>query len=255
MKKGSKKSKITEGQISLGPFLKFSDASIAEIAGLAGFDHVIIDLEHGPLDILAAQEIVRAAETGGAVPMIRVSSNSEPEILRALDIGARGVHVPHVDDRASAEKAVRACYYHPKGERGVCRYVRNAAYTGIPKEEYFQYANDSVVPILHLEGKKAFENLDEILEVEGIGVVFIGPYDLSQSCGVPGQIKSEVVVSAMKDAVTRARAAGVQVGTFVESVGDARFWNDLGVNYLCYSVDVGIFFDACRQIAESFKKL
>jgi len=245
--------RLSGGETSVGPFLKLSDPAVVEIMGLAGFDHVVIDLEHGPHSIESAQNLVRAAELRGLAPLVRVAANEPSQILRALDIGAQGVHVPHISSAADAQKAVSACRFFPRGERGLCRYVRAAEYTHLPAEEHLAESNRRVVPILHIEGVKGIENLDSILPLAGIGALFIGPYDLSQSCGVPAEVHHPLVIEKMREAVAKAREAGVFLGTFVESVDDVRLWSELGVQYLCYSVDVGLLYRACREITDALK--
>lgn len=246
--------RLREGHVVVGPFMKFGDAAAAEIMGLAGFDYVIIDLEHGPLSVETAQGLVRAARLAGAAPVIRVAANAGPDILRALDIGAEGVQVPHVDSAEAAEQAVRYARYHPEGERGVCRYVRAAGYSSEDRFRYFARANEETCVVLHIEGREGVERLEEILTVPGVDVVFLGPYDLSQSLGVPGQVRHPAVIERMQEAVRRARAAGVAVGTFADDVTVAREWVMLGVQYISYSVDVGILYEACRRAASEIKE-
>ena len=245
--------RLSDGATSVGPFLKLSDPAVVEIMGLAGFDHVVIDLEHGPHSIESAQNLVRAAELRGLAPLLRVARNEPSQILRALDIGAQGVHVPHISSAEDAQKAVSACRFFREGERGLCRYVRAAEYTNLPAEVHLADSNRRVAPILHIEGVKGIENLDSILEITGIGVLFIGPYDLSQSCGVPAEVRHPRVIEKMRAAVAKAKAAQVFLGTFVESVEDVRLWSELGIQYLCYSVDVGLLYRACREITDALK--
>ena len=249
------KERIRSGGISCGPFLKIRDPAVVEVAALAGFGHVIIDLEHGPGTIESAQDLVRAAEARGIAPLIRVGTNSESAVLRALDIGAEGVHVPHVSSAEDAQRALDSCYYHPAGHRGVCRFVRAAGYSSQDKEAYFAAANARTVPVLHIEGTAGIDALPEILQLSGHGVLFLGPYDLSQSCGVPGQVHHPDVVARMRNAVQLARERDVAVGTFVDTVEDARVWVELGVQYICLSVDVGILYDACAGLVRDFASL
>lgn len=239
---------FANGRVSFGPFLKLADPSIVEICALAGFDHVVIDREHGPLSVETVQNLIRAAELRGIVPFVRVPRNEPSEILRVLDVGAVGVHIPQIATAEDAGRAAQACRFHPQGERGVCRFVRAAAYTSIPALEHFAASNERTVVVVHIEGTEGIAHLNEILAVPGVSVLFLGPYDLSQACGVPGEVHHPKVQEMMRQAVAQARAAGAVVGTFVESPEEARAWAALGVQYLCYSVDVGIFHEACKGI-------
>lgn len=234
----------------LGTFSKTEDPAMIETMGLAGLDFVILDTEHGPNDALSLQNLIRAAEAGGTLPFVRVPEGDFTRISAALDIGAAGVQVPQIVCAADARKAIEHARFYPKGNRGVCRYVRAAGYSSMDKAEYFRKADESIM-ILQLEGKEALENFDEIIQVEGIDIIFVGPYDLSQSLGVPGEVNHPQVVAKVEDICTRCRAQGIAVGTFVESVETARFWITRGVSYVCYSVDVGLMYQACAGLCSN----
>ena len=231
-----------------GPFCKILDPAVVELAALAGFDFVIVDMEHGPYSIETVQQMLRAAEARGITAVVRVTENSETSILRVLDIGAQCIQVPQISTPEDAEKVVKSAMFHPKGERGMCRYVRAGEYTAIDKAEHFGRANENIVIIIHIEGVSGLENLPSILENDGIDVIFLGPYDLSQSCGVPGQVHHEKVVKRMEEAVVLAKKSGKVVGTFVETVEDAKKWEKIGVQYISYAVDTGIILKAFQQI-------
>lgn len=239
---------LKEGKTVFGPFCKIQDPTIVEIAALAGFDFIIIDMEHGAFSIESVQQMVRAAEARGITPVVRVTENNETLMLRALDIGIKCIQVPKISTEGDAQDVLNATLFHPRGERGMCRYVRAANYTATATTEYFGRSNDSVMSIIHIEGVEGLENLPTILTLEGIDVIFLGPYDLSQSCGVPGQVHHPKVVSRMEEAVEQAKRYGKAVGTFVESVEDARKWEEIGVQYIAYAVDVGIVMNAFQEI-------
>ena len=273
------KQKMNDGHAVLGPFLKMNDPALIEQAALAGFDFCIIDMEHGPISFESAQNLIRAAELHGMSPIIRTTDTSDENILRALDLGAHGVEVPQVNSKESAQAVVSASKYFPEGTRGVCRYTRAAEYTHVEKSKHFKLSNERTMVLVHIEGLfpvqlllvdfnlqilysichlieglEGINNLDEILDVKGLDVIFLGPYDLSQSCGVPGDVTNPIVVEKMKEAVKKAAAKGVKVGTFVESAENAKFWRNQGVLYIAYSVDCGIYFNACKNIVDSVNK-
>ncbi len=247
--------KFKKNICSTGTFSKCSDPAMIECIGLAGFDFVIIDLEHGPNSFETAQNLVRAAVIHNLTPVIRVGENSESMISKALDIGARGVQVPQVNSRPDALKVVDAAKFSPEGNRGVCRFVRAAGYSSIGKGEYFEQSNKQNLVIVHIEGKTGIENFEEIIEVDGIDIIFLGPYDLSQSLGVPGQINHPKVIEAMKRVIAKSSVKNKSVGTFVETPEDYKRWKDLGLIYLAYQVDTGIFYDACFNICNTLNKL
>lgn len=241
------RNKMNSGEVLLGPFMKTSDPMFVESAGIAGFDYAILDTEHGPVNLTEQQNNVRAAELREMASIIRVSGIEEHQIGAALDIGASGIQVPQIKCAGDAKKVVKYARFYPYGMRGVCRFVRAAEYSAMDRTEYFESSKDVIV-IIQLEGTEALQNLEEILEVDGIDIVFIGPYDLSQSLGVPGQIDNPLVIEKMKHIVDEAKKRNVIVGTFVDNYDLMNMWKEAGVQYISYSVDAGIFVDACKHI-------
>jgi len=253
MKKNYLKEVLMNGKTVFGPFLKITDPAVVEIMGFAGFDFVIIDQEHGPISVQSAQDMIRAAESVNINPIIRVANNDESLILRALDIGAQGIEIPQINCKSDALRAVNSVKYSPQGGRGVCRYVRAANYSSMDKFKYFESANQETMIIIHIEGVKGINNLDEILSVSGIDVVFIGPYDLSQSLGIPGKVNDSLVVEKMKEVVLKCKQHKIAVGTFADDVQTAKIWTSLGVQYMSFSVDVGILYEAGKDIMNKLK--
>ena len=246
-------SKLKKNDYVVGPFSKSTDPSIVECIGMAGFDFIIIDLEHGLNTNESALNLVRAALLHGITPIIRVSQNNESLISKALETGAMGVQVPQVSSKQDALKVVNAAKFSPLGNRGVCRYVRAAGYSSKEKNSYFEEANSTTVIIIQIEGERGIDNIDEILDVEGVDVIFLGPYDLSQSLGVPGQVNHPKVICAMEKVLEKAASKNKAVGTFVENPKDLKIWRDLGILYLAYKVDVGIFYEACLEINDQLR--
>ena len=244
--------KLKESYV-LGPFAKTSDPAIIEIIGYSGFDFVIIDLEHGPNSVETAQNLIRAAQIGKVFPIVRVKEGNASVIGEVLDIGAGGIEVPQISTAEEAEAVIQRAKFAPRGKRGVCRFVRAADYSALDRYRYFKESNQTVV-ILHLEGTEAVDNIESILQVEGIDILFIGPYDLSQSLNVPGQIDHPAVTGKMQEIVKQCLDAGTAVGTFVDTLDNAKKWRDMGVVYLSYSVDLGIFYEACRSIVQEINQ-
>jgi len=253
MKRNHLKKALRDGKVVFGSFLKFTDPAVVEIMGFAGFDFIIIDAEHGPISMQSAQNMIRSAETANITPIIRVSSNDEALILRALDIGAQGIEIPQINSKSQAIKAVKSVKYSPQGERGVCRYIRASNYSSMDKFKYFKSANEETMIIAHIEGVEGINNLDEILSVSGIDVIFIGPYDLSQSLGIPGQVNNPLVVKKMKEVVLKCKQNKIAVGTFADDIKTAKSWVSLGVQYMAFSVDVGILYDTSKTIVRELK--
>lgn len=236
----------------LGVFSKTSDPSMIEAMGKSGIDYVILDLEHGPNNLLSLQNLIRAAEVAGTVPLVRVPEEAWGTISAVLDIGAAGVQVPKITTAAEVRKVKEMARFFPNGNRGMCRYVRAAGFSSANKAEYFRSADHNLL-ILQLEGQEAIDNLDEILREGGMDVLFIGPYDLSQSLGVPGEVEHPKVAEQMQLIVAKCLQADVAVGTFVESARLSDYWRKQGVRYISYAVDVGLLYGTCAEIASQFR--
>jgi len=254
MRENQLKRKLASGQTVIGPFVNCADASFIEIIGLAGFDFAIVDMEHGPLSVETASDLCRAAQLVGLDPIVRVRKNDAPQIQRALDIGSAGVQVPQIETREQAEAVVRAAKYAPLGMRGVSFFTRAGDYTVLSTEGLTDRLNREQIVIIHIEGVRGLQNLDEIITVPHIDVIFLGPYDLSQSFGIPGQVNDPRVVKGMEEAVAKIRAAGKAAGTFAADPATARKWIQAGVQYMSLGVDVGIFAQACRDLLQAVRQ-
>lgn len=238
--------KMQEGTV-FGPFSKTSDPAFIECLGQAGFDFVILDLEHGPNSPETLQNLIRAAELNGLLPIVRVEENNYSQIGKVLDIGAGAIQIPQVTCVEDIRKVLNHAKFSPLGMRGVCRFVRAAGYSAQEREEYFKEANQALI-IIQLEGTEALENLDDILSFGGFDILFIGPYDLSQSLGLTGKVDHPLVEEKIREIIARARLKNIQVGNFTDTLENAVKWMQAGVRYISYSVDVGLYFEACRSI-------
>jgi 4-hydroxy-2-oxoheptanedioate aldolase len=236
----------------VGIFSKTSDPGFIEAMGYGGFDFVIIDLEHGPNSVQTVQDLLRAAQIGRIFPLVRVKEDCPSVIGEVLDIGAGGIQVPQVSNAETAKEVITLARFSPEGKRGVCGFVRAANYSSMDRFRYFKEANETVI-VLQLEGQEAIENIDRILEVEGIDIVFIGPYDLSQSLGVIGEIDHPSVEEKMREIVDKSLQRGVAVGTFVDTFENADKWRNAGIKYIAYSVDMGIFYEKCSEIVKRIR--
>lgn len=248
------KDKLRRGETVLGTFSKTSDPAFIEASGYAGFDYVILDMEHGPSNVAMLQNLIRAAEITGMIPIVRVPFETASDMGRVLDIGAGGVQIPQICNARQARMAVEVSKFSPLGNRGVCRFVRAAKYSVTDRYEYFKNADEALV-ILQLEGREAIESLDEILEVRGIDVIFVGPYDLSQSLGVRGQVEHGAVVGKIEEINARCREKGIATGVFVDNMAALEKWKKSGVQYLSYSVDIGLYAEHCRELIEKYRKV
>lgn len=213
MRTNTLKSRWAAKEAVVGPLLSFNSPEIVEFCGYLGFDFVLIDAEHNLVSPETCQELVRAAESAGIAPLVRVPRNDQTTILPYLETGVMGVLVPHVRSRDDAEKAVRAVKYPPRGNRSAAGSSRPANY-GLTQSpaEYFRAANDQTAVLALIEEEEGFRNLEEIGRVEGLDVLFFGDGDLAMDMGFPGQREHPDVRRVVNDAYARGRAAGFALG-------------------------------------------
>ena len=246
------KQRLEGGESVVGTFVGIPSPIVAEAAVLAGLDFAVIDQEHGPVSAETALSMCASTQQAGGAPIVRVRGNDQPEIQRALDVGAAGVQVPQVETRADAEAAADAARFAPTGTRGLNPYVRAGEYGGTP--DYTDEQNDETLLIVHVEGEAGLDNVDDILAVDGIDMIFLGPYDLSQALGVPGDVTADVVVDTMEDVRQRAADAGKIVGAYADTPAIASEWVDVGVQYVTVSVDCAILEGAFADVADAVER-
>jgi 2-keto-3-deoxy-L-rhamnonate aldolase RhmA len=225
------KAKLKKGEAAIGTLLYIPSAKLAELVALCGYEFLVIDQEHGSIGVEAAEDMVRASELHNCVPIVRVSHLHSHTILQALDMGAMGVHVPNVNTAEDARRAVRLTRYASLGERGLAG-VRAYRY-GLREKmaDYCRQANEEVMVIAHVESVEAVENLDAMLEVEGVDVYYLGPSDLSNSMGQPG-VQDAKLQKVVADAIAKIVKAGKVAGTIATDVATARRHLDAGVRYI-----------------------
>ena len=251
--RGDLKKRLLSGETVIGPFVIVPSMNLVETLGYSGMDFCILDTEHGPLSIQTVNELVISAQGSGVAPIIRIPKNEESLVLRALDIGADGVQVPQINSINDAKKVVESAKYSPLGHRGVSISTRAGNYFKNEAENHTNIQNDETMTVVHIEGREGLNNLDEIMTVDGIDVLFLGPYDISQSLGVPGDVRSKIVEDALKEAARKARSEGRVVGSYAKDIDMGKWLIDLGVQYLSINVDATIYMQACENIVSELK--
>jgi 4-hydroxy-2-oxoheptanedioate aldolase len=207
------KAKLTAGQPALGMSIMIPSPQLVEMAAGAGFDWVLIDCEHGTITRESAELMIMAAEASGITPIVRPRTKTHQDIVELMDCGAAGVQVPHVITRDDARAAVDAVKFHPAGRRSLAAGTRASGY-GYKGSmgDFTQAANRETLVAVQIEDEAALANVDAILKVEDIDVFFIGPSDLSQSMGFPGNPKAEPVAKAIDATLKTILAAGKTPG-------------------------------------------
>ncbi len=209
MKPNRMKEKLRAKEPVFGVSVMIPSPQIVEMIAAAGFDWVLLDCEHGTLTLESVELMAMAAEASGITAIARPMTRSAEHILQVLDRGVMGVQVPHVNSAEQARAVIAAVKYHPAGRRGLAAGTRAANYDAHGTlAEYVQAANESTLIAIQLEDQAAVEHIDELLQVEGIDVFFIGPSDLSQSMGHPGNPKAPAVAQAIESSLRKIVAAG-----------------------------------------------
>jgi len=247
------KKRLKAGKPCLGTFAKFTDPAAVEILALSGFDFVVIDREHTQMDNETMVNLIRAAHAGGITPTVRVRELNAADILHALDAGALGVQVPQVNTVAHARAVIDAVKYAPLGRRGYAATQRSARYGFDLPAAYATQSNAETLVTIYCETREAVENLDDILAVPGLDVIFLGPADLSASYGVIGDTAHSLVQSAMDTVIAKTRAAGLAVGTVCRDPAGARKLVERGVTYISLDADQGLLGQIGRRYVSEFK--
>ncbi len=213
MQSNRMKDLIKNGNPAFGVSVQFPSAEIVEMIGELGFDWVMLDAEHGSITPDNVGPLILAAELHGITPVVRPEKNDPAIINKYLDRGAMGVQVPHVNTADEAQAAVDACRFYPEGKRGLGGGRMADFGFGVSTKEYVRSANEQMLVCVQIEDTEAVGNLDEILSVEGVDVFFIGPTDLAQSLGHPGENGHPNVRRVIDETFTRIHAAGKASGT------------------------------------------
>jgi 4-hydroxy-2-oxoheptanedioate aldolase len=237
MLQNTTKAKLADGQAVFGCFVRTAEPSLIEYVALLGWDFLVLDAEHGTLQPNQVEDLCRAIEPRGVTPMVRVTTNDAPTILRFLDTGAHGVHVPWVNSAAEAERAVRSVKYTPRGIRGLAG--SRASEWGLrePVGEYVQRANRETLVVIQVETQDAVDAIDDYLAIDGIDVLFLGPTDLSQSLGHPGELRHPDVLKAMDRVADAVIGSGKTLGIYAGTVDMTKEWLDRGARYFTTSLE------------------
>lgn len=222
---------------SIGSWISAGNTAVAEILARAGFEWLVIDLEHSTIDLAMAGELIRVIDLCGVAPLVRLTSNDADLTKRVLDAGAHGIVVPMVNSPDEARRAVAATRYAPAGTRGVG--LSRAQGYGTSFADYLRWQTDGPTVIVQIEHRDALEHLPDILAVPGVDGLIIGPYDLSCSLGIPGQFDRPEYTEAMRHILETARSLDVPAGLHIVEPDLDRLERTIreGYAFIAYSVD------------------
>lgn len=256
--KNKLKEKMRKAIPVVGTFFETGSVTTVECMGLSGLDFLVIDTEHGPFDVESAMEFVRAAELRGIEPLVRIKDHSRASVLKMLDIGAKGLIVPNIETVEQVTKLVEYGKYYPLGRRGFaaarCGGFGFDEHASGPVSEYFRISNDETMIIPQCETKSCLDNIEEIVSIEGIDGVFVGPYDLSIALDIPAQFSEPKFLSAVDRILKACKAAGKLALIYSGSVEAARQYIKAGFDGVAYGQDTVIITNAYKSFVEQIKK-
>jgi len=246
------KQALSRCERQVGLWCSMASPVAAEILAGAGFDWIVIDGEHAPNDIVTLLPQLQAMRGGTAEPVFRVPWNEPVIIKRALEVGARSLLIPFVQNPDEARKAVAATRYPPLGIRGVAVAPRANDYGRI--QSYHRNAHLDTCVLVQLETKIALKEVEAVAAVEGVDGIFIGPSDLAAAFGHLGNPKHPEVQAAIADAAQRIRAKGKSAGILTGNADDAEGLFDAGYNFVAVGSDVGVLARTAEALAARFRK-
>ncbi len=237
---------LRQQQQVLGTWMSLDSPVAAEAMSLLPYDFLVVDMEHAPTGIGSALSQLQAIGRGGVEPIVRVPWNDAVWIKKTLDIGARNILVPMVQNADEARAAVAATRYPPQGTRGVGTLHRAGSFGLNPK--YLQEANDGICVIAQVETAEALASIDAIAAVDGVDCIFIGPSDLSASLGFLGRADEKEPQAAMAAAAASCVRLGKSVGMLAPSVEAAKRYVAMGYNFVAISADIAHMLRAAREV-------
>lgn len=244
---------LADGKTVFGLLNSIPSPLLVEMIGYAGFDFVILDMEHVCLNPETLENMVRAAECAGVTSLVRVPSAAPEVILRALDCGAQGIVVPHVRTAAEAAQAVSASRYAPLGTRGISG-GRTTGFGTLDLPTYFARANSEIMVVAMIEDREGVDNLEAILSVAGIDMVLEGAIDLSQSYGVPGQSQHPIVQDAIEKIAASCRRHDISFCAIPRVLEQAAAWKARDVQAYLLGDDRGVSFRAIKAHLTTFRQ-
>ncbi len=244
------KRRLRAGEVLYGAWVGMADPYAAEMAGTSGFDWLLLDGEHAPNDMRSLSAQIGVLRVGPTQVVVRLVDDNPAKIKQALDIGAQSLLIPMIESGDQARRVLRATRYAPEGMRGVgSSLARASMFSAIP--DYLTTANAQICLILQVESRAGLAALDDILAVDGVDAVFIGPSDLAADMGFLGQ--AGAVKAAVLDAIQRIRAAGLSAGVLTTDPDYIADCVAAGANFVGVGIDVLLYVEAMRQLAQRFK--
>jgi 4-hydroxy-2-oxoheptanedioate aldolase len=245
------KQRLQSGEVLYGCWVGLADAYAASVTATAGFDWLLIDGEHAPNDVRSLLAQLSVIDAGESLAILRPPDGNSTTIKQYLDIGARSLLVPMIESAQQAVDVVRATRYPPEGMRGVGAALARASEFGAIKD-YVQTANAEILVLLQIESVKGLESVDEILGIDGVDGLFLGPSDLAADMGYVGQPHAPEVQSVIIDVVSRTKAAGKIAGVLAMRDDSVEATRAAGATFIGVGIDVTSLATSLRALATKY---
>jgi 2-keto-3-deoxy-L-rhamnonate aldolase RhmA len=252
MKINSTRKRLKNGETCIGTMIReIRSPQVMQLLAASGWDFAIADTEHGPLDMQTLADFASVAHREEITLIARVPDNLYHLMARPLDVGVEGLLCPRVDTREEAEQIVMSVKYAPLGDRGVSVSGIATGYRATGTKAYLDHANANTLIAIQIESALSLESVDEILSVAGIDAVFIGPEDLSQSMGIPGELSHARMLAAYQHVIDAANRHGVAPGMHFRDLGMMKEWMRKGMRFVAYKTD----FRLLQEISQNALKV
>lgn len=245
---------LKNGEVVVGTMISACKGpGVATMMATAGFDYVYIDMEHSSFDMETLEEMIIALKCTDTMAFVRTPGLGRLELQRPLDAGADGLLVPQVSTRAEVEQIVKYMKYFPEGERGMALRRPHSSFAKVKAAEYTKHANEESMVIVQIESKTAMKTIDEVISVPGVDAAFIGPADLAQSYGKPGQNNDPEIQADLDNFITACNRHGIAPGIHVYDMKEAQNWIDRGMRLICFSNDISMIVDTGTKYTTELK--
>ena len=247
------KSKLEQNSLTIGTWAIINSTMVVDVIASSGIDFIVIDAEHGSIGFETAQSMITICESYGVTPIMRVGEINEGLILRALDIGVHGVQLPNITTANDAKKFVQFAKYPPVGIRGFSPYTKAGLYDVSNGKSMPKIANENTLLIANVEGQDGMDNLEEIAQIEGIDVIFIGLFDMSKSLGITGDVQNPKVLEKLDEAIEIVHRHGKKIGSIASNLDMLELLKSKKIDYLTYSVDTGMIKESYHTMIKNFR--
>jgi|TARA_B100001142_G_C14137799_1_gene579433 4-hydroxy-2-oxoheptanedioate aldolase len=255
LKKNFIKEKLSKNIPVIGTWVVVPSIINIDIICSSGIDFIIIDREHGPITFETAQRMAIACESRNVSPLMRVGDIEKSFIQNALDIGVHGIQIPNINSKKDALEVINYSKYPPIGDRGFSPFTRAGDYSNKNSKKLLNDANKNTIVVLNIEGKNALDNIDEIISVNNIDIIFVGLFDLSKELQIPGDIENPKIIDALKFITNKCKEKGIYVGTIATNLKQIDRFLEIGLKYIVYGVDCNIIKNSYEEIVNHFNKL